>query len=64
MQLEPYIGEPDVERFKSALKGRSVDRVPNFENLVDNQHVEKLLGRDAGNTLSYGGDPARRSAAP
>jgi uroporphyrinogen-III decarboxylase len=59
MQLEPYIGEPDVERFKAVLKGRSVDRVPNFENLVDNQHVEKLLGRDAGNTLSYGGDPAK-----
>lgn len=59
MQLEPYIGEPDVERFKAVLKGRTVDRVPNFENLVDNEHVEKLLGRDAGNTLSYGGDPAK-----
>jgi len=59
MQLEPYIGEPDVERLKAALKGKPVDRVPNFENLVDDQHVAKLLGRQAGNTLSYGGDPAK-----
>jgi uroporphyrinogen-III decarboxylase len=59
VELEPYIGEPDVERFKAALKGEAVDRVPNFENLVDDQHVTKLLGREAGNTLAYGGDPAK-----
>ncbi len=59
MDLQPYLGEPDVERFKAALKGEETDRVPNFENLVDDQHVTKLLGREAGNTLAYGGDPAK-----
>jgi 5-methyltetrahydrofolate--homocysteine methyltransferase len=59
IELEPYAGEPDVERFKAALKGQKVDRVPNFENLVDDEHVTKLLGRYAGNTLAIGGDPAK-----
>ena len=59
MELEPYEGEPDIERFKAALKGERVDRVPNFENLIDDQHVTRLLGRDAGNTLAFGGDPAK-----
>ena len=64
MELEPYVGGIDVERFKAALKGKKVDRVPNFENLVDDQHVTKLLGRFAGNTLSFGGDPAKGADAP
>ena len=64
MELEPYVGGIDIERLKSALKGHKVDRVPNFENLVDDQHVTKLLGRHAGNTLSYGGDPAKGADAP
>ena len=63
IKLEPYIGEPDVARLQAALKGKSVDRVPNFENLVDDQHVTRLLGREAGNTLSYGGDPAKGADA-
>lgn len=63
MQLEPYVGEPDIERLKAVMKGQKVDRVPQFENLVDDQHVTKLLGRYAGNTLSYGGDPAKGADA-
>jgi corrinoid protein of di/trimethylamine methyltransferase len=59
IELEPYLGEPDVERFKAALRGQKVDRVPNFESLVDDEHVTKLLGRYAGNTLAIGGDPAK-----
>lgn len=59
VELEPYIGEPDFERFRAVLKGQKVDRVPNFENLVDDEHVTKLLGRFAGNTLAIGGDPAK-----
>ncbi|MEW5815314.1 MAG: uroporphyrinogen decarboxylase family protein [Spirochaetota bacterium] len=59
MNLKPYIGEPDIERLFSAFKREKVDRVPNFEVLIEDQHVEKLLGRYAGNTLSYGGDPAK-----
>jgi uroporphyrinogen-III decarboxylase len=59
MKLEPYIGEPDVARLIAQIRGQKVDRVPNAENLVDDSHVEKILGRYAGNTLAYGGDPAK-----
>ena len=59
VELESFAGDSDFERFKAALKGEKVDRVPNYENLVDDQHVEKLLGRFAGNTLAIGGDPAK-----
>jgi uroporphyrinogen decarboxylase len=57
--LDPAPGEPDLQRFLAVLRGESVDRVPNFENLVDDQHVTQLLGRYAGNTLAIGGDPAK-----
>lgn len=59
MKLEPYVGEPDVARLIAQIRGQKVDRVPNLENLVDDSHVEKLLGRFAGNTLAFGGDPAK-----
>jgi corrinoid protein of di/trimethylamine methyltransferase len=59
MELKPFVGEPDVQRLFAAFKHQKVDRVPNFEVLIEDQHVEKLLGRFAGNTLSYGGDPAK-----
>ena len=57
--IEPYKGEPDKERILAAFKIKLVDRVPNFENLIEDKHVEKLLGRYAGNTLAIGGDPAK-----
>ena len=59
MKLESYIGEPDIQRLFAAFKRKKVDRVPNFEVLIEDQHVQKLLGRHAGNTLSFGGDPAK-----
>ena len=49
--LDPYIGEPDVERLLSTFKRKPVDRVPNFEVLYEDQHVEKFLGKFAGNTF-------------
>jgi len=57
--LDPYIGVPDVKRLISAFRREPVDRVPNFEGLFEDQHVEKFLGRFAGNTQAYGGDPAK-----
>jgi uroporphyrinogen decarboxylase len=57
--FDPYIGKPDKNRFKAALLREPVDRVPNFETLIEDRHVEKILGRYAGNTLAYGGDPAK-----
>jgi uroporphyrinogen decarboxylase len=59
MLIEPYEGEPDVGRLIAQIRGRPVDRVPHLEALIDDQHVEKILGRYAGNTLAVGGDPAK-----
>ena len=59
MKFEPYIGEPDINRLLNAFKRKKVDRVPYFEVLIDDQHVEKMLGRYAGNTLAVGADPAK-----
>ena len=63
MELAKYQGEPDIERLFAAFKHKKVDRVPNFEVLIEDQHVEKLLGRFAGNTLAYGGDAAKAADA-
>ncbi len=57
--FDEYKGRPDKQRFLDALKRRPVDRVPNFEVLIEDIHVEKILGRYAGNTLAIGGDPAK-----
>jgi 5-methyltetrahydrofolate--homocysteine methyltransferase len=59
MGFDPYIGEPDINRLLTAFKHGKVDRVPNFEVLIEDQHVERMLGRYAGNTLAIGGDPAK-----
>jgi 5-methyltetrahydrofolate--homocysteine methyltransferase len=59
MKFEPYKGEPDINRLLDAFKRKEIDRVPNFEVLIEDQHVEKMLGRYAGNTLAIGGDPAK-----
>jgi hypothetical protein len=59
--IEPYLGEPDKQRMVATLKGEKTDRVPNFEVLIEDQHVTKLLGRYAGNTIAVGGDPAKGS---
>jgi len=59
VQLAGYRGEPDIERLLTTFRGQKTDRVPNFEILIEDKHVEKLLGRYAGNTLAIGGDPAK-----
>ncbi len=59
MQFVSYEGEPDINRLLDAFKHKKIDRVPNFEVLIEDQHVEKMLGRYAGNTLAIGGDPAK-----
>ena len=59
MELEPYVGEPDVARLIGQIRGEPVDRVPHLEVLIEDKHVEKVLGRYAGNTLAVGGDPAK-----
>ncbi|MCL5986295.1 MAG: hypothetical protein M1371_06985 [Actinobacteria bacterium] len=64
MELESYIGKPDKERLIAAFKHQPVDRVPNLDVLIEDKHVEKMLGRYAGNTLAYGGDPAKGVVDP
>jgi uroporphyrinogen-III decarboxylase len=59
----PFEGAIDKNRLLAAFRREKVDRVPNFEVLIEDSHVEKLLSRYAGNTLSYGGDPAKGANA-
>ena len=61
--IEPFVGQSDKERLLATLRGEIPDRVPHFEVLIEDQHVTKLLGRYAGNTLGVGGDPAKGSQA-
>lgn len=63
LSIEPYRGEPNIDRLRAVVRGQPTDRVPNFEILIEDQHVERLLGRKAGNTLGVGGDPAKGNAA-
>lgn len=63
LKIESYSGEPHIARLIAALRGKKTDRVPHFEILIEDQHVEKLIGRYGGNTLGIGGDPAKGAAA-
>jgi len=59
VQIDPYVGEPDVARLIAQIRGEPVDRVPNLEALIEDKHVERILRRRAGSTLASGGDPAK-----
>ncbi len=61
--IEPFAGKANINRLITALHGEKTDRVPHFEILIEDRHVERLLGRKAGNTLGVGGDPAKGAAA-
>ena len=61
--IEPFEGQSDKNRLIDCIRGKKTDRVPNFEILIEDEHVGKLLGRQAGNTLGVGGDPAKGSEA-
>ena len=41
MRIGPYEGRPDVRRLIAAMRGEPTDRVPNFEILIEDQHVEE-----------------------
>jgi len=59
MPLEPYSGEPDVARLIAQIRGQPVDRVPHLEAVIEDKHVERILGRQAGSTMARVGDPAK-----
>jgi len=62
-KILPYEGTTDKARLLAAFRREPVDRVPNFEVLIEDKHVEKILGKYSGNTLAYGGDPAKGANA-
>ena len=46
--IEPFAGRSDIERLLAALRGKKTDRVPNFEILIEDQHVEPPFGTQGG----------------
>ena len=40
--FEPYEGKPDIKRLLSAFRREPVDRVPNFEVLIEDEHIKKI----------------------
>ena len=61
--FEPYEGKPDKQRLIATYRGEPTDRVPNFETLIEQEHVTRILGRAAGDTLGIGGEAAKGAAA-
>jgi uroporphyrinogen decarboxylase len=61
--FEPYAGGPDKQRLIATYRGEPTDRVPNFEVLIEDEHVTRILGRQAGNTLGVGGEAAKGASA-
>ncbi len=59
MKFETYGFNPQKERLISALKGDIPDKVPLFDNYIDDRIVESILGYNAGNTCAAVGDPYR-----
>jgi len=58
-KFETYLGKPDKQRLIATYQGECTDRVPNFEVLIEDKHVTRILGRFAGNTLGVGGETAK-----
>ena len=58
MSFKTYIG-PNINRLLATFQGEIPDRVPYLEILIEDKHVEHILGRPAGNTLGASGDVAK-----
>jgi len=48
---------PSKERLLAAFKGKPSDKIPLFEHYIDDKIVEKIIGRNVGNTCAAVGDP-------
>ena len=44
-EIQPFVGKANIKRLIAALRGEKADRVPHFEILIEDQHVERLLGQ-------------------
>lgn len=49
--------EPSKKRLLAAFDGQPLDKVPLFEHYIDDKIVEKIIGRNVGNTCAAVGDP-------
>jgi len=58
MSFKTY-GEPDINRLLAVFRGEIPDRVPIFETLIEDKHIEHMLGYSAGNTLGAMGEVAK-----
>lgn len=58
MPFKTY-GKPNINRLLATFRGEIPDRVPYFEVLIEDKHVEHILGKSAGNTLGASGDAAK-----
>ncbi|HEB30401.1 MAG TPA: hypothetical protein ENI15_05940 [Spirochaetes bacterium] len=43
--------QPNIERVLASFEHKTVDRVPNFEILIEDKHTSRVLGRTVGDTL-------------
>lgn len=59
MDFKTLSFKPDKRRILAALNGEITDKVPLFDNYIDDKIVEKILGYNAGNTCAAVGDPYR-----
>ena len=48
LKFKDYISKQDKQRIINAVAGEPVDRVPNFEILIEDKIVEKIMGRHIG----------------
>ena len=67
LQIKPYEGEPNIDRLIATVRGEPTERVPHFEILIEDQHIEKSLGRPASSSVNISGTrviPAHKSPSP
>jgi hypothetical protein len=59
MKFDTFGFTPRKDRLITAMKGKVPDKVPLFDNYIDDRIVENILGYNAGNTVAAVGDPYR-----
>ena len=57
MEFDTLGYRPDKKRLLAAFKGEPMDKVPLFEHYIDDRIVEKIIGKNVGNTCAAVGDP-------
>ena len=64
IKIEEFQGRANKERLSACTYGQKTERVPNWEILVEDEHIEKYLGCKNGDTMGVAEDSAQgRKAA-